>query len=159
MVRRVLVRLGRVPVKIFPVGDPVSWLMIRPGWKVYSADGTEIGAVDEVAGDDNVDIFDGLAVAASAMAKPTYVPAERVTTITEGRVDTSLTAEEVAGLSEFSEPATSAEIEPSDHHGFGETLGADVRKIEGKAIHPVEHQKPEGFWRRLSLWYHRQRGR
>jgi hypothetical protein len=56
--------------------------MIRPGWKVYSADGAEVGQVDEVAGDDSHDIFDGLAIATSALGKPRYVPAERVGTIT-----------------------------------------------------------------------------
>ena len=40
--------------------DPVSWLMIEPGWKVFASDGAEIGSVDEVAGDDGHDIFDGL---------------------------------------------------------------------------------------------------
>ena len=54
------------------MADPVSWLMIRPGWKVYSSDGTEVGAVDEVAGDESQDIFDGLAVATSALGKPIY---------------------------------------------------------------------------------------
>ena len=132
--------------------------MIRPGWKVYSSDGSEVGAVDEVAGDDNADIFDGLAVAASALGKPKYVPAESVTTITEGRVDLSLTRADFEGTSEFLEPATSAEIEPSDHHGFGESVGAEARKLEGEAIHPVEHEKPVGFVRRVSLWFKRTRG-
>jgi hypothetical protein len=132
--------------------------MIRPGWKVYASDGSEVGAVDEVSGDENADIFDGLAVAASALGKPKYVPAESVTTITEGRVDVSLTSADFEGASEFLEPSTSAEIEPSDHHGIGETIGADVRKVEGKAIHPVEHQKPVGFIRRVSLWFKRKRG-
>ena len=132
--------------------------MIRPGWKVYASDGTEVGAVDEVAGDENADIFDGLAIAASALAKPKYVPAESVTTITEGRIDLSLTSADFKEASEFLEPATSAEIEPDDHRGFGESVGAEARKIEGKAIHPVEHQKSEGFWRRLYLWFKRERG-
>ena len=132
--------------------------MIRPGWKVYASDGTEVGAVDEVTGDEDADIFDGLAVAASALGKPKYVPAENVTTITEGRIDLSLTSADFEGASEFLEPATSAEIEPSDHHGIGETIGADVREVEGKAIHPVEHQKPVGFIRRVSLWFKRERG-
>jgi hypothetical protein len=140
------------------VGDPVSWLLIRPGWKVFSADGAEVGAVDEVTGDENADIFDGLAVAASALGKPKYVPAENVATLTEGRVDLSLTSADFEGASEFLEPATSAEIEPSDHHGLGETIGANVRKVEGKAIHPVEHEKPVGFVRRVYLWYRRKRG-
>ncbi len=132
--------------------------MIRPGWKVYASDGTDVGAVDEVAGDESADIFDGLAVAATALGKPKYVPAENVTTITEGRVDLSLTSADFEGASEFLEPATSEEIEPSDHHGIGETIGADVREVEGKAIHPVEHEKPVGFVRRVSLWFRRERG-
>jgi hypothetical protein len=141
------------------MGDPVSWLMIRPGWKVYSSDGAELGAVDEVTGDENDDIFDGLAVAATALSKPRYVPAESVTTITEGRVNVSLTSADFEETSEFLEPSTSAEIEPGDHHGLGETIGADVREVEGKAIHPVEHEKPVGLIRRIDLWFHRLRGR
>jgi hypothetical protein len=129
--------------------------MIRPGWKVYGSDGAEVGQVDEVAGDENVDIFDGLAVAASALAKPKYVPAESVTTITEGRVNLSLSSADFAETSEFLEPATSAEIELADHRGLGETIGADVREVEGKAIHPVEHEKPVGLLRRIDLWFHR----
>ena len=140
------------------MGDPVSWLMIRPGWKVYGSDGTEVGEVDEVTGDDNADIFDGLAVAASRLGKPKYVPAERVTTITEGRVDLSLTAADFAGTSEFLEPATSAEIEPGDRGGLSEAIGADVREVEGKAIHPVEQQKPVGLVRRFYLFLRRKRG-
>jgi hypothetical protein len=133
--------------------------MIKPGWKVYASDGAEVGQVDEVAGDDNVDIFDGLAVAASALGKPKYVPAEQVTTIIEGRVNLSLSQAEFEGTSEFLEPATSAEIEPSDHHGVGESIGAEARKLEGKTIHPVEQQKPVGLIRRIDLWFHRKRGR
>ena len=137
------------------VGDPVSWLMIRPGWKVYASDGTEIGQVDEVSGDENVDIFDGLAVAASALAKPRYVPAESVTTITEGRVDLSLSSADFAETNEFLEPATSAQIEPADHRALGETIGADAREVEGKAIHPVERQQSVGLVRRVYLRFRR----
>jgi hypothetical protein len=137
------------------MSDPVSWLMIRPGWKVYASDGTEVGAVDEVIGDDGADIFDGLAVAASALGKPKYVPAESVTTITEGRVDLSLTEAEFEGASEFREPATSATIEPDDHGGLGETFGADVRELEGKATHPLERQRSVGLVRRVYLLFRR----
>jgi hypothetical protein len=130
--------------------------MIRPGWKVFSADGTEVGAVDEVAGDDNADIFDGLAVATSALGQPKYVPAEQVTTITEGRIDTSLTAEAVSALSDFLDPATSAQIEPSDHHGIGESIGAETRKLEGKAFAPTEkHEHPLNIWRRIAFYFRR----
>jgi hypothetical protein len=133
--------------------------MIKPGWKVYASDGTEVGAVDEVAGDDNADIFDGLAVAATALGKPKYVPAESVTTITEGRVDLSLTRADFEKTNEFLEPATSAVIEPADHHGVGESIGAEARKLEGEAIHPVERQKSVGFVRRVYLFVRRKRGR
>lgn len=140
------------------MGDPVSWLMIRPGWKVYSADGTEVGAVDEVAGDDNADIFDGLAMARSSLAKPTYVPAESVGPITEGRIDLTLTAKQVDALGEYLEPATSEVIEAGDKGGIGATLGADVRELEGKAIHPVEHEKSFGLVRRIFFLFRRARG-
>jgi Uncharacterized protein conserved in bacteria (DUF2171) len=133
--------------------------MIRPGWKVYASDGTEVGAVDEVTGDDGADIFDGLAIARSALAKPTYVPAESVGPITEGRIELILTMEQVDALGEFLEPATSAQIEPDDHRGIGETLGADFRELEGKAIHPVERQRSVGLVRRLYLLFRRKRGR
>jgi hypothetical protein len=137
------------------VADPVSWLMIRPGWKVYAADGAEVGAVDEVAGDEGQDIFDGLAVATSALGKPIYVPAESVGPITEGRIDLTLTAEQTGALGEYVEPATSAQIQPDDHRGLGEQLGADVRELEGKAIHPVEQQRPVGLVRRISFLFRR----
>jgi hypothetical protein len=133
--------------------------MIRPGWKVYASDGTEVGAVDEVTGDDGADIFDGLAIARSALAKPTYVPAESVGPITEGRIELTLTTEQVDALGEFLEPATSAQIEPDDHRGVGETLGADFRELEGKAIHPIERQRSVGLVRRLYLLFRRKRGR
>jgi len=135
------------------MADPVSWLMIRPGWKVYASDGTEVGAVDEVAGDDNADIFDGLAMARSTFAKPTYVPAESVGPIYEdGRIELTLTTEQVDALGEYLEPATSEIIEPSDHRGVGEQLGADVREIEGKIFAPTEkHEHSMNMYRRVAF--------
>jgi hypothetical protein len=58
------------------VGERVSWLEIKPGWKVLDSDGAHVGEVDEVAGDERRDIFDGLSVAISAMGQPRYVTAE-----------------------------------------------------------------------------------
>ncbi len=130
--------------------------MIRPGWKVYASDGTDVGAVDEVAGDDNADIFDGLAVARSALAKPTYVPSESVGPITEGRIELTLTAEQVDALGEYREPATSAVIEPDDHRGIGEQLGADIRQLEGKAFAPTEkHEHSMNIYRRIAFFFRR----
>jgi hypothetical protein len=94
------------------MGDPVSWFMIEPGWKVLAADGSEVGQVDEVAGDSNEDIFNGLAVATSVAGKPRYVPAEQVAEITEGVVRLSLGPDGVDRLEEYVEPAPSVQIEP-----------------------------------------------
>src|SRR5712691_12282669 len=124
-----------------PVGDPVSWLLIRPGWKVLAADGSEAGEVDEVAGDDNVDIFDGLAIATSALGKPRYVPSEQVAEITEGAVRLSLTQQQVEQLGEYLEPATSAEIEPESKGGIGESLGAEIREVEGELFAPTQRHE------------------
>src|SRR5438874_832947 len=55
------------------MADPVSWLMIETGWDVLAADGTKVGEVEEIAGDDTEDIFDGLAIATSALGKPRLV--------------------------------------------------------------------------------------
>ena len=141
------------------MADPVSWFMIRPGWKVYAADGTEVGAVDEVAGDETHDIFDGLAVATSALGKPIYVPAESVGPITDDeRIELTLSSEQVAALGEYLEPATSEIIEGDNKSSVGSTLAADVREIEGKALRPVEHQRSFPFLRRLFFWVKRTRG-
>jgi hypothetical protein len=136
--------------------DPVSWLMIRPGWDVYGADGPKVGEVDEVAGDDTVDIFDGLAIASSALAKPQYVAAERVARITDGSVYLSLTKQQVEQLGEYLEPATSAIIEPDGKSGFGASLGADARKLEGEIFAPTQtHEHSMNIWRRLALSFRR----
>jgi len=140
--------------------DPVSWLMIEPGWKVCASDGSEVGSVDEVAGDENADIFDGLAVAASAFGRPRYVPAESVSSITECTVHLSLTRDAFAALGEYLEPATSAEIEPDDRGGLGESIGAEAREIEGRVLAPTErHAHSMNMSRRIYLFFRRLIGR
>jgi hypothetical protein len=62
------------------MADPVSWLMIEKGWDVVDADGKQVGTVDEVLGDHETDIWDGLTVDGE------YVAAERVGSIVDGRV-------------------------------------------------------------------------
>jgi len=74
------------------VSDPVSWLLVRRGWDVVAADGGELGHVDEVLGDPERDIFDGLSVSTGVLRGTTYVPAEQVAAITEGQVRLDLDA-------------------------------------------------------------------
>ena len=119
----------------------------------------ELGEIDEVAGDDNEDIFDGLAVATSALAKPVYVPAEQVGEITEGVVHLSLTEEQFGQLGEFLEPASSETIEPNSKGGIGESLGAELREVEGKVLAPTQrHEHSMNIWRRIAFYFKRRAG-
>ena len=138
------------------MADPASWLMIETGWKVLASDGSEVGAVDEVVGDSNLDIFDGLAIATSALGKPRYVPAEQVGEITDGTVRLELTSEQVGQLGEYLEPATSAEIEADNKSGVGASIGAEARELEGKAFAPTQkHEHRMNVWRRIAFFFRR----
>lgn len=44
------------------LGDPVSYLVLEEGVPVLSSDGTEIGTVEHVLADADVDVFDGLVI-------------------------------------------------------------------------------------------------
>jgi hypothetical protein len=77
--------------------DPVAWFVIEPGWETLAADGGKLGAVKGVFGDENADIFDGLLLGAG-VTRDRYVPAERVTAIYTGRIETDLAEAELDGL-------------------------------------------------------------
>lgn len=94
------------------MADPVSWLMIEKGWKVVASDGSEIGKVHEIVGDEGEDIFDGLAVSSGLHGKPRYIPAERVKGITEGQISVDVPSAEAQRLEEYEEPPPSEEILP-----------------------------------------------
>jgi len=86
------------------VPDPVSWFVIERGWDVMGSEGSKLGTVDEVLGDPEHDIFDGLSVATGLLAKPRYVPGELVEEIVEGSVRLSIGQEEVERLDEYDAP-------------------------------------------------------
>ena len=119
------------------MGDPVSWRMIKPGWKVEAADGSPVGEVDEITGDDSADIFDGLAVATSALGRPRYVPAEQVAEVREGTVTLSLGPDQVAALEEYLLPPTSLEVEPGGGGGLLAGAEAEARELAGGLVQPV----------------------
>src|ERR1700759_2871525 len=104
------------------MADPVSWLLIEPGWKVVAVDGEDVGKVEEVAGDSTHAIWDGLAVASGLLAKPRYVPDQQVAEIVEGTVRLTLTKEQFDHLGEYEEPPTAVQIEPV---GASRTLRAE----------------------------------
>jgi hypothetical protein len=86
------------------VPDPSSWLALESGHRVVSADGDDLGKVEEVLGDTVTDIFDGLAVSTSLLGKPAYVPAELVDSIDTDAVHLTISQSEVDRLDEYTPP-------------------------------------------------------
>jgi hypothetical protein len=92
------------------LADPVSWLVVEPGWAVVASDGKRVGRVDEIVGDTGEDIFNGLSVSSGLLGKPKYVPAERVKEIVEGEVRLDLAADAVEHLDDHEQQPPSAEF-------------------------------------------------
>ena len=84
--------------------------MIERGWDVVDREGKEVGHVDELVGDTNADIFNGLSVSTGLLSGTKYVPAESVASIVEGRVQLSLDASAFERLGGYDEPPPSEEI-------------------------------------------------
>ena len=125
--------------------DPVSWLVIEPGWEVAGSDGAEIGKVDEVVGDDTDDIFNGLAIVSGLRGKVRYVPSELVGEIVEGRVQLKIPAASADTLEEYEEPPASIQIVPDK--------ATVVERIEGSTIDRVRADEDRvSFWRKLRVW-------
>jgi hypothetical protein len=91
--------------------DPVSWFVIEPGWTVVSSDGEQVGKVDRVVGDPNIDIFDGLVVTAGLL-KRKYVPSEHVGAIYQGEIHVTIDASSFKALEDFHEPPPVEQIRP-----------------------------------------------
>ena len=115
--------------------------MIEPGWKVVAPDGSEIGTVEEVVGDSNEDIFNGLAVSTGMFDRPRYVPSEQVGEITEGQVQLELSEEQLNRLGEFEEPPASLEIDS--------TKASAVDRFAGAFTDPESRPQPLTAWQRL----------
>jgi hypothetical protein len=99
----------------------VSWMVIEAGWSVFASDGVEIGHIFKTVGDQNEDIFDGLAITHHGgpgllhnyVDKPRYVPAEQVASIQPGIVRLSIDSDQGTRLPEHDVPE-SAEVLPDD---------------------------------------------
>ena len=85
------------------MGDPVSWLVVEPGWDVVDAAGKRLGQVKEIVGDENDDIFNGVAVSAGLLKPTRYVPAEVVERIEDGLVRLRISRTEFERLGEHDE--------------------------------------------------------
>ena len=89
---------------------PVSWFVIERGWRVVGADGTELGRVDDVAGDTGKDIFSGIVISEGLLRSRRFVPAERVTEIVEGEVRVDVGTGNADELDAYEEPAAQERI-------------------------------------------------
>jgi hypothetical protein len=99
----------------------VAWKVIENGWAVHARDGEQVGVVFLVVGDENADIFDGLAITQHGgfafhnyVDRPHYVEAAKVGEIDDsGRVTLTITADESRALP-LHDPPESAEISPEE---------------------------------------------
>ena len=64
--------------------DPVSWLLIEPGWTVYDAAGEKVGKVKEVLADEQADIFHGVLVDRGLLGPGEEIVADRIAEIHDG---------------------------------------------------------------------------
>jgi hypothetical protein len=103
--------------------DRVAWTALDAGALVVAADGSEVGHVKEVAGDEEADIFDGLVVTHSRFGSSHYIPSERVKGIWPDRVETDLTPEEAGSLPSYDEPKVT-----TWHADEGGRLGQRLRR-------------------------------
>jgi hypothetical protein len=86
-------------------GDPVAWRVIEQGWRVVDAEGNVVGYVDQITGDLNEDIFDGITIGdgGTVLTRARYVPAEQVGVIRDGEIALLIGADEVASLAPYTE--------------------------------------------------------
>ena len=112
--------------------EPVAWLLIEPGWQVVDSADAAAGTVVAITGDSTEDIFNGLAVDAD-LDKPRYVPSELVGRIVEGRVQLTVTRDQLAGLAEYEEPPESVEIssEPAERPPFARRAWLSIKRAFG----------------------------
>jgi hypothetical protein len=115
----------------------VSWKVVEPKWKVISADGIAVGEVYLTVGDENADIFDGLAITHHGgpallhdyTDRPRYVSAEQVASIQQGIVRLTITAQESGQLPVHQAPE-SAEILP-ESASLKERIETDIENHSG----------------------------
>ena len=83
------------------MADPVAWKVIERGWRVYDAGGQEVGTIDQLVGDAEADIFDGLAIDDSVLGPKKYVPSENVGRIEEGAVHLTIPGDRIGTLEDM----------------------------------------------------------
>ena len=100
----------------------VSWKAIEANAPVFSSEGEAVGKVSSVVGDQDADVFTGLAISIATFQRARFVPSERVRAIWPDRVDLGLTTAEIERLPEHEET-------PTVRWRPGSGLGAFLRRF------------------------------
>ena len=117
----------------------VSWKVIEHGWKVVSSDGDHVGVVFLLVGDENEDIFNGLAVTRhdggfafhNYIDRPHYVEASQVGEIDDSeQITLTITSDEARHLP-LHDPPESAIIEPEGASHLAR-LRSDIEHLTGE---------------------------
>lgn len=86
--------------------DPIAWRAIVYDTPVFAAGGERVGTVREVLGSDAEDVFHGVRLGADDGKGDRLLLSDDVSLITKSRVETGLSAGEVAALAPYHEQDT-----------------------------------------------------
>jgi hypothetical protein len=99
-------------------GEPqVAWKAIEANAQVFSSDAQAVGKVSEIVGDQDADVFTGLAVSLGVLGADRFVASERVRAIWPDRVEVDLTAAEIEELPDHEAPPV-IRVSPGEPGGF-----------------------------------------
>lgn len=83
--------------------QPIAWTAILLHTPVFSVDDLEVGVVREVLGSQTEDIFHGVVATLTDAARDAQILAANIVGITNRRVNSSLTAQEIRDLPVYQE--------------------------------------------------------
>lgn len=75
-------------------GKPISYMVLRPGTRVFDSEGTLVGEVAKVLAVEAEDVFDGIVIAVSGSTR--FIDADQIGSIHEYRVDLEIDADQVS---------------------------------------------------------------
>lgn len=81
--------------------NPIAWPALAEGTAVVARDGSQLGKVAQVVGDEVRDIFSGLAVRVGLLEGDVFVPAELVGEITTEAVRLTIDTDGIQRLSRY----------------------------------------------------------
>lgn len=103
------------------LGERSSYLTLEPGLPVYSSDGEEVGRIEHVLAEPDLDVFDGIVLDTSTLpGGHRFVDADECGDIFERGAVLKLDAAACHGLPEPEKHAAAMEVSPEDLAGEDE---------------------------------------